>query len=54
MNFKAPLKIPVINFFVKFIPAEFGISRLQRAAPIGRGLVRGSPIRNHLFNNSVI
>ena len=39
MNFKAPLKIPLINFFVKFIPAEFEISRLQRATPIGRGFV---------------
>ena len=53
MKFKGPLKIPLGNSFVKLIPSKFGISRLKRAAPIERGLVRGD-LRNRLLNNSVI
>ena len=54
MAFKGLLKIPLINAFAKLAPAEFGISRLEWAAPIGRGLVWGSARRKPLLNNSVI
>ena len=46
MVFKAPLKIPLINAFVKLIPAKFKISRLEWADPIGRDLVRGAAPSN--------
>ena len=42
MHFKGPLKIPLLNSFVKLIPVKFDISSLEGGAPIGRGLVRGS------------
>ena len=43
MHFKGPLKIPLVNSFVKLIPAQFLISRLERAIPKGRGLVGPPP-----------
>ena len=42
MNFKGPRKIPLMNSFVKILPAIFGISRDEWANPIGNGLVRGA------------
>ena len=39
MNFKGSRKIPLVNPFVKLIPAKFEISRVGWATPIGRGLV---------------
>ena len=52
MNLNGPLKIAFVNSFVNLTPAEFEMSRLERATPIERGLVRGSPLRNSLLNNS--
>ena len=43
MNFKAPLKIPLVNSFVNLIPAKFEIPRLERSAPIGSGVERAPP-----------
>ena len=54
MAFKGPIKIPLISAFVNLVPAKLGISRLEWAAPIGRGLVRGPARRKPLLNNSVI
>ena len=47
MNFKGPLKIPLVNAIVKLIPAKFLISRLERASPLGRGLAMGAPFQTH-------
>ena len=43
MNFKGPLKTPLINSFVKLMPVEFGISRLEWDTPLGGCLVWGHP-----------
>ena len=42
MHFNGPPRIPLVNSFVKLIPAKFEISRSGWADPIGRGL-EGAP-----------
>ena len=43
IDFKGPLEMALVNALVKLIPAKFEISRLERADPIGNGLVMGAP-----------
>ena len=43
MHFNGAIGIPSVNPIVKLIPARYGISRLGRPTPKGRGLVSGAP-----------